>query len=449
MKARSLRLILSGLAGCLLIFPAPKAHADLVQLNNGDRISGILQRLGQSECILSTDFQPELRIPLRRIVVLQTDHTVSINLNSGERIDGRVNIHFKQGEVKIRSARFGSVTLSTEELAGLSKPGAGSAVAGDVSPEQADDQLLASIQGKGSENSSSPSNAGTSKKIGAEQEEEQEEEQVQQVFLRASGVLLEPGDQQYEISGNYVLERGSGLLAENRVRTFLFPLIARVGLLPGLESFLTVPFQYQERSTITNLQSNAFADSSLFSIGDVLLGLKYAFHREDDFPEIIGTFDFRAPTGPVRNPILPTSIIAGSGQWAVAGGLNLIKSFDPVILFGGLRYQYNIFDQHNDVKFGSYSNFGYNLGLGFAVNNRVTLIGQFQGNYLSQRSFSGRNIAGTGLDGVTIPERELATLRGGFTYKLASKQYIEPSVTFGLTDVSPDVIIGLSYNRRL
>ncbi|MGH8475408.1 MAG: hypothetical protein ACRER2_06490 [Methylococcales bacterium] len=458
MKANSIRQRLMALAAGALILSNSHCGADTVQLSNGDRISGQLQSLDRSGCILTTDFQADLRIPLKRIIVLQTDHAVAVRLNSGERIDGLVNIQFKQGTLQVRSERFGSISLNSEELESLSTRTMTAAPA-----EDADEKMLASLQGKGSDNRP-PSGADASEKVGAEQAEQQEEQQVQRIFLRASGVLLEPGDQQYEISFNYAREGGPESLTGNRVRTFLLPIIGRFGLLPGLEGFLNIPLQYQERRVTTSFVPLKISESSLFSIGDVRAGLKYAFHREDSLPEIIGTFDIRAPTGTVRNPALSVSNFTGTGQWAVAGGINLIKSFDPVILFGGIRYEYDIFDRRGGIKFGPWSNLGYNWGLGFAVNDRVTLIGQFQGNYLSQRSFSGTAVGGTAvggtsvlgrnileqtIDGAVIPERELALLSGGFTYKIARNQYIEPSITFGINDVSPDFIIGLSYNRRL
>ncbi|MGH8548126.1 MAG: hypothetical protein ACRERU_05905 [Methylococcales bacterium] len=457
MKAKLLRQTLTGLAGCLLILSNSRSDADTVQLTNGDRISGKLQSLTGLECILNTDFQAGLRIPLKRISVLQTDHAVAVNLKSGERIDGLVNIQFKQGSLRVRSERFGSVALTIDELIGIStrsRP--------EVAVQETDEAILASLQGKGGEGQSSPANSSTPAKVGAEQAKQQEDEQVQQIFLRASGVLLEPGDGQIEASLNYAREEqavflqvpstDSLALFESRVRTFLMPVIGRLGLLPGLEGFLNVPIQFQERQRIGGLNGFLTTDeSSLFSLGDVQAGLKYALHREDSLPEIIGTLDLRAPTGRVRSPLLATAPLTGSGQWAAAGGVNLIKSFDPLILFGGIRYEYDIFNDLHDIKFGPWSSLSYNGGFGFAVNHRVTLVGQFLGIYQSKRSFSGMLDIGGGqvINGAVVPDRELATLRGAFTYKIAGKQYIEPSITFGLNDVSPDLIIGLSYTQGL
>ncbi|MGR9108198.1 MAG: transporter [Gammaproteobacteria bacterium] len=450
-----MRHTMPSLAGCLLLLLTLPARADLVQLVHGDRISGQLQALDSATCFFKTEFDANLRIPRSRITVLQTNHTVAVNLTSGERVDGIVNIEFKQGKIRVRSERFGSLELATDEMASLSKLKVPEAL-----PAEVDDDLLASLQGTGTEDQPASTNSNnTTEKVGAEQAEQQEEdEQVQQIFLRASGVLLQPGDTQFEISMNYAREEQSDTLLQNtiftdsRVRTFLLPVIGRLGLLPGLESFLTIPIQYQERELsvgIDTLGAVRNTGSSLFSLGDVQAGLKYAFNRENSLPEIIGTFDFRAPTGRVRNPILPSASVTGSGQWAVAGGMNLIKSFDPLVLFGGLRYEYNIFDVHQGIKFGPWSNLNYNMGVGFAVNSRVTLVGQFQGTYQSARSFSAMDIGGTDVDRVVVRDRELAILRGSFTYKLTNKQFIEPSLTFGLNQISPDYILGLSYTNRL
>ena len=500
MKAEFLGQCFLVLARFLLVVISVSANADTIQLTNGDRLSGKITNLGRTECILTTAFQSNLHIPLRRIALLQTDHTVSVTLNNGEQFDGLVDLHLEQKSLKIRSKRFGSVVLRSEELASLSNgtaasnatlaqidkqsltsrqrkatESASSSSVNDVSenvgepqkerrakkqtaPEQADDQLLASLQGKGAEDASPSSENHDSEKIGAEQKEQQDEEEVQQVFLRASGVLLKPGDIQLEVSANYGREEQANailantIVAQSRIRTFLFPFIARMGLFPRTEGYLTVPFQYQERGlTVAANQFGSIQEdqSSLFSIGDVLGGVKYAFLRENSWPEIIGNVDFRAPTGRVWNPLLPSASVTGSGQWTLGAGLSLIKSFDPVILFGGFRYEYNLRAQHADLIFGPWSALNYNLGFGFAVNDCVTLVGQFMGSYQGERTYGGRDARGIDLDGTVIPDREIATLRGAFTYKLGLNKYIEPSITFGLTDVSPDLVIGLSYNQRL
>lgn len=448
--------------GCILSLAGAQTNADTIQLTNGDRLSGTLQRIDQSDCIFSTAYQSEVRIPRELIQYLKTDQVVSISLISGEKINGRVDFQFDSDKLQVSSSRFGLIRIGVDEFQSISaQPEA------DNTLVRAEDEELAVLHAKGDDGAPATNSENTAK-VGEEQAAEQEEEKIQQVFLRASGILLQPGQQQVEVSMNYVRDEqnlnanlitASGVLSsDTRIRSFLFPIIGRFGLLPDLEGFVTVPLQHQEQD-ITVIARRAllisqgkgqpvipeFGDitriddsSSSFGIGDIQAGLKYALHRDDGtLPEIVAQLDFRAPTGQVRNPALTTATSSGSGQWAAGLGVNLIKSFDPVVLFGTLRYEYDIFNRTAGTRFGSWSKIDYSMGFGFSVNDVLTLIGQYQGGYLAERK----------IDELTVLEREIASLRSGFTYKIAKNQYIEPSVTFGLNQVTPDTIVRLSYNR--
>jgi hypothetical protein len=83
----------------------------------------------------------------------------------------------------------------------------------------------------------------------------------------------------------------------------------------------------------------------------------------------------------------------------------------------------------------------YNMGLGFSVNDDVSLSGRFVGMYQGDWEISGDKQEGTSYEPMSL--RLAATLR----YR--RRVYLEPAVSFGLNDDAPDVTLGVSLVKRL
>jgi hypothetical protein len=91
-----------------------------------------------------------------------------------------------------------------------------------------------------------------------------------------------------------------------------------------------------------------------------------------------------------------------------------------------------------DIEGGQSIN--YSFGAGFAINNQISLSGQFFGAYQTEIELNGEEIDGS--------NREPMALRSSLTYRISDGQYLEPAVTYGLNDSAPDVILQLSYSHR-
>jgi hypothetical protein len=124
----------------------------------------------------------------------------------------------------------------------------------------------------------------------------------------------------------------------------------------------------------------------------------------------------------------------------MTGGLAFVKSLDPVVVFWGLDYTHQFERDGLGQRVQPGETFGYNLGLGFAVNEDVSLSAQVGGAYQTETRLGGIVADGT--------SREPVTLRLGLTNRWSSNTYLEPSVTFGLNDDAADVGLGLSITRR-
>ena len=392
------------------------AAADEVLLRNGDRFSGQVISLNTNECIL--------QIPLVGRLQLGRSNVVSV-------------VMADPGGPSLT----GPALVPADQLQQTTGKGSGSA--GASARESAD--------------SSEPA-ATAPKPIG----QKQAEEEFQHLFLRQSAVLLKPGQVELESGFSYEnTEVTGGEGSRLRQRLFTIPFVARVGLFNRAEAFVGLPltmahsefFEVHLETNGTHRAETPRAETPRAEtprpethrakdsgIGDVAAGLKYSVLRETARrPEMVASLSFSAPTGKdVFHSA--TGVGLGSGQWRLGGGLQFIKSFDPLVLYGGLEYTHQ-FDQA--TEFGPISGghrLNYNFGLGFAVNEHVTLSGQFLGGYEFDRQVGG----------VDIPDsaREPLAMRLGLTWRISRHQYLEPSVTWGLNASASDAVAAVSYVWR-
>jgi hypothetical protein len=74
------------------------------------------------------------------------------------------------------------------------------------------------------------------------------------------------------------------------------------------------------------------------------------------------------------------------------------------------------------------------FGVGFAINDRVTISGTFQGYYITDTYLNNQDVYGTNVEPMTM--RFAATI-------VRNCRIVEPFVQFGLTDSAPRVNAGL------
>jgi hypothetical protein len=345
-----------------------------------------------------------------------------VDLASGERVVGQIVAGPDNKTITIRSAALGDrpVPLDTidtiqptESPSRVRGRGAGSAAA---AVQQADAQ--------------------TPKPIGQEPDDR---EDIRLIFLRQSTVLLRPGQVEVETGMNYEHTQSLSSIFNARFRHFQLPLAARVGLFDRGEAFVTIPAAYARRDL-------GFADSVVSSneggFGDLVAGLNYELRRESaGGPDIIASVSVSMPTGSKPDE---EGLSLGTAHWTATTGVQFIRMADPVALFGGVRYEhqfparYFLGDAEHDIDPGGTG--GYNFGFGFAVNEYVSLSAQVAGSYQGDVRADGERVFAT--------SREPVTLRTALTYQYSRGTYIEPSVTIGLNDDTPDFALGASLTHR-
>jgi hypothetical protein len=439
------------------------AYADQVILTNGDRISGRLVSYSRETLHISTSYSGIIEIDLGHLLQLDTDNTMVVELLSGERIIGRIG----SGEAKkiiIHSSVLGDRELSLSMIASIEvsvphKNVNEKALQGDIqnAVEVAGTTLsqfnneknnlsiqLQDLRGKGADslkaqdettkNSTGASNQTIS--IGAKPEDE---EDIRRIFLRQSSVLLKSGEKEVELDFNYLGNQLSSSIYNAKFRQFQLPIALRIGIFDRGEGFVSFP-------VIRAKQEISFADNSITQktsgIGDALIGINYEIFRETtDWPDVVTSLSIRAPTGRVPGE---QGLSTGSGHWTGSFGAQFIKTADPVVLFWGIRYAHEFPSRHflndgvYDVRPGE--TIDYNFGFGFAVNDKVSLSTQTSGSYQWETKADGKKISGSSAEPVS--------LRSALTYRVSKKTYIEPSLTIGLTNETPDFVIGIATTHR-
>ena len=84
---------------------------------------------------------------------------------------------------------------------------------------------------------------------------------------------------------------------------------------------------------------------------------------------------------------------------------------------------------------------GYMLGLGFAVNTKISLLTDFHGGWQAPSRLAGKRIVDS--------EGEPMTMTTGMIYAIAKTWYLSPAVTFPINSDAGTVMLGLSISHRL
>ena len=409
------------LTGFLAARPAP-AYADHVLLTNGDRVSGRIVFVSREVVRIETPAFGIVDIQRRYVEQLATDEPRVVDLVSGERVVGQLATA-EEKTVIIRSSLLGDRQVPLDAIDAV-QPREGSNGPGS----------LAQVQGRGA--AANPAQAQQPGAIGQRPEDVGD---IRKIFLRQTTVLLRPGQLEAEAAFSYQHTQVVSTLVNARFRQFEIPLAIRVGLFDRAEGFLTIPAAYLRRD-LGFAGSGASNNESGF--GDVTAGVNYELAQETArLPDIIASISVGAPTGSKPNE---QGLSLGAGNWSATGGVQFVKTADPVALFGGVSYthgfraRYFLGDAVHDVDPGE--TVGYNFGFGFAVNGDISLSTQMRASYQSDAKADGQKIFAS--------SREPASFRSALTYRYSTATYIEPSVTIGLDRDTPDFALGLSLTYR-
>ena len=118
----------------------------------------------------------------------------------------------------------------------------------------------------------------------------------------------------------------------------------------------------------------------------------------------------------------------------MSASLVCINRYDPIIVFYGGGYRHLFERPFDGLLFAPGEQIFYQMGVGFSVNDRVTLSTAFQGFYITDVRANNVTVPGSNLEPLTV--RMAATIA-------RRCKILEPFVQFGLTDSAPQANFGI------
>jgi len=236
-----------------------------------------------------------------------------------------------------------------------------------------------------------------------------------ELYLQDQSVTLRPKEWQLGIGLSYTHnERYIGFVHEEQ-RAVQGTVSLGYGITDRLELTGSVPVVFTDQQVGDFAGTHEFGASDAY-FGGVTLGLNATVIKGQGRPNVTVQTAVTLPTGTGPQADLTKLSL----------GITAYQDFDPAFVYGGVNVGHT-FGESNE------SDFGYRFGLGFSLNHRLAIGAEVQGGYRPVDTFGSK---------------ESATLTGRATYALGKYDTIQPSVSFGLTDSSPDFTLGMQWTRR-
>ncbi|WP_437191920.1 hypothetical protein [Planctomicrobium sp. SH527] len=265
-------------------------------------------------------------------------------------------------------------------------------------------------------------------------------------FLRNQAVLMDKGDVQVDVGLVYTYNEADipvvtpALLideAQIQQRNIFVPLTFRYGLSKNLQTSILVPLGYAHEQ-VTVPGQDIRSDSG--PIGDVVVSLSYALPKHDQSAsDFVWTNTLSIPTGDAPSLWIRPDAGLGRGYMEYGSSLLALQRYDPLIVFGSVGARYGFEDNFGGLKVTPGLAFDYRLGVGFGVNESITLSAQFIGSYETEIDVDGLSVPGS--------DRDVYAIRFAIT-KAEERVNIEPFVTFGLTQAASEAQFGIVWTYK-
>ncbi|OLL30266.1 hypothetical protein BTH42_18325 [Burkholderia sp. SRS-W-2-2016] len=279
---------------------------------------------------------------------------------------------------------------------------------------------------------------------------------------------------QLQLSGFLALDAiflGNINLGQTKSHQVMADLDTRYGLTDRISVDVDVPYIYRRSNFIVGGAGGAassLSDATVSShdLGDVNFGMYYQFVREtNSMPDIVGSLRVKAPTGTSpfgqkvvqvdadnTNLVAPTKLPTGTGFWNITAGLSVLKTYDPVVLFGSVSYTYNLARSFADissvqgqvepatVKLGDIVQFGGGVALAFSDKDSASI--SFT---MALEPESKTRAPGGSYTKVPGSETTAAAMNFGLNHVVNKHLTINGAVSIGLTPDAPNFVVGVRF----
>jgi excisionase family DNA binding protein len=252
------------------------------------------------------------------------------------------------------------------------------------------------------------------------------------IALRSQGGLLRKGTGTVELGLAYGRSEDSLYpVLRNETTTTVASGVVRFVPVDGVQFAARLPYVWQRSDRFidtASLPGPAQVTTRSEGRGDASLAVLGELVRErGGVPNLLVSLD--------------GTIAADSSRSSGLGGSIVVsKSADPAVLFAGVSYLHALQSERVDERSGiARSNFAFNLGLTYALNDLVALSTTFDGVYRDYRAEASGALAGS-----LPPSRQVYTLQFGATWLLARGLFIEPAVAIRVGGERPDMLFTLN-----
>ncbi len=287
----------------------------------------------------------------------------------------------------------------------------------------------------------------------------------QGVLTPAGMLVIDPQIEYVNSANNRLVFRGIELIpgiqiglieASTAERDTLVGTMAfRYGISRRLEAEVRVPFlsrndriEVVQQRDIGIVREIRLAEDNL---GDIEFNLRYQLNRMRPLKPIwVAQLRVKSDTGKSPYEVgfdefgVATGLATGSGFWGVQPGISFLLPSDPVVIFGGGSYLWNI-ARNVDQVIGEASigrvnpgdAISANLGFGFALNPRFSYSLGYRHSYITPT---------TSEIGTTIQRSnrlQVGSFSLGMSYRLSQSQTLNVSFTIGVTEDAPDIGVSI------
>lgn len=250
-----------------------------------------------------------------------------------------------------------------------------------------------------------------------------------EVFLRDQRIVLAPNEVTLDFGLLYAREDtltlvdvGNGpTLGLVESDTFGGVLVGRYSIGRATELFASTSYRNQQVAIFADGQP--FSRASRGDFGDIGLGVRRTIVDEGPGrPDVIVTLEGSIPTG--------------ASSYGAGGGVTLVKSFDPVVLFGSIDYRHTFSrDFANINRLQPRDRIDAQVGYAFALNDTVILNTALQGSFNFAATFSDAEFR----------QNDTFNLLLGLTARVSRNLFVQPSVSYRLNGTGSGVLFGLNF----
>lgn len=266
-----------------------------------------------------------------------------------------------------------------------------------------------------------------------------------------------------------------GTISIDQIKSDVFTVdpTIRYGITDRLFVDANLPFLYRTsnfRSGGAGGSASALVEKTVHDegIGDLSIGASYRLMTETlRRPDVVISARVKFPTG--RDPFgvefvevensegnleVPQSLATGTGVYGGSLGVAVLKTLDPMVVFGNLTYFRNFSRDFDDidenagdipgrVDIGDAWQFG--AGLAFALNDKSSISMSY-----SQRLVERTRLTPDGQDERVVAgsQANVGIANFGATFSLSPKLALVANVGIGLTDDSPDMSVAIRLPFR-